>query len=153
MVLEKTLENPWDFKELKPVHPKRNQSWIVIGMTDTEAPILWPPDAKNWLIGKDPVGGKIEGRKRRGRQRMRFLDDIFDSIDMSLSKLQVIVKDREFWHPAVHGVTGVWCDLVTEQRFFFAFFSHIYYYITLSRVLRAISPFCLFILYVVLCIC
>ena len=80
VVLGKTLESPVDCKEIQPVHPKGNQSWIFIGRTDAEAetPILWPPDAKNWLIGKDLMLGKIEGKRRRGKQRMRWLDGITD---------------------------------------------------------------------------
>ena len=87
-VLEKTLESPLDSKQIKPVNPKRNQAWIFIGRTDTEAPILWPPDGKSQVIEKDPILGKIEGRRRRGQQRMRWLDGITDSMAMSLSKLR-----------------------------------------------------------------
>ena len=97
----------WNWKEIKWVNPKGNQSWISIRRTNdkTEAPILWSPDVKSQLIGKDPSAQNDWKQEQEGQQRMSWFDDITNSIDMSLSKLQEVVKDREVWHATVHGVT------------------------------------------------
>ena len=93
VALEKTLQRPLDCKEIQPVHPNGNQSWILIGSTDVEAetPILWSRNVKNWLFEKILMLGKIEGRRRRGRQRMSWLDGITNSMDMSW------VNSRSWW--------------------------------------------------------
>ena len=123
------LESPMDSKEIKPINPKGNQPWVFIERTDAkaEAPILWPPDAD--LLEKTLMLGKIEGRRRIERQRLRWLDGITDSMDMSLSKLQETLKDREAWCAAAHGIAEGWMwlrDRITET------YSRVYLFIPSS---------------------
>ena len=101
-----TLESPLDCKEIQPIHSKADQPWVFFGRNDAKAEtsVLWPPDAKSDSLEKTLMLGGIGGRRKRGRQRMRWLDGITDSVDVSFSELRETVMDREAWHPVINGV-------------------------------------------------
>ena len=130
-MLEKALESPLGSKEITPVNTKGNQPWIFIAKTDveSEAPILWPPGAKSQHIRKDADAGKHENRRRRGWQGVKWLDGITDSVDMSFSKLQEMVMDREVWCVVLHGVTKSGTQLSDYEQL----------WLSLSRLLSSLS--------------
>ena len=136
VLLEETLKSPLDSKEIKPVNPKGNQSWIFIDRIDAEAevPILWPSDTKNQLIGKDLDAGKDWGLEVKGTTENDIVGCITDSMDMNLGKLQEMVRDREAWCVAVHAVTKSWTRLKDWTTYFLKILerSRLCYYINMK---------------------
>ena len=128
VVLEKTLESPFDCNEIQPVHSEGDQPWDCFGRNDAKAetPVLWPPHAKSWLTGKDPDVGRDWEQEEKGTQRMRWLDGITDLMDMSLRKLQELVIQGSLacCSPWGHKVRHDW---VTELNWIYVQLIYVYY--------------------------
>ena len=142
-MLEKTLESPLDCEEIKSVNPNGNQPWIFIGRTnaEAEAPILWPPDVKNWLFGKDSDAGKYLGQEEKWATEDEMLDGITDSMDMSLSKLQEIVKDRKACSPWGRKESDTTEWLSTAQHYKVLESKTYHVYLNLSSIVQCMCAF------------
>ena len=130
VVLEKTLESPLDCKEIQPVHSKGDQSWVFIGRTDVEAetPVLWPPDAKKWLVGKDPDAGKDWGQEEKGMTEDEMVGWHHQLDGHGFGWTRELVLDREAWHAVVHGVTKSWTWLSNWAELNWSKTSYIYHF-------------------------
>ena len=137
VVLEKTLESPLDCKEIQPVHPKGDQSWVFTGRTDVEAetPILWPPDVKSWLIGEDPEAGKDWGQEKKGTTEDLMVGWHHWLNGHEFGWLRELVLDREAWCSVVQGVTKSRTQLSnwTELMLAFSLPLHLWVCINLSQ--------------------
>ena len=147
VVLEKTLESPFDCKEIQPVHPKGDQSWVFIGKTGVEAetPILWPPDKKSWLFWKDPDAGKDWRWEEKGTTEDEMVGWHHQFNRCEFGKLRELVMDRDAWRAAVHGSQRVWHDWVTELnclriQWLAAIFSHSFILLIKSCSIPSYSP-------------